>query len=296
MNKIGIHYAYWGNNWNCDLQERINYAADLGLDAIDITPPDYMVELNKTKMQSVKDCAAERNIELSFCIGFPKEKNLASPNPNIREAGIEYSKHIIEAVQFMGGKIISGILYSSWPYLYDTPITQDDKKQAWDYALDSVSKIAPFAHDYGIDYVIELVNRFEQFILNSVDEGLKFCDDLGLDYVGLLLDVFHANIEEDDIAESIRKAGSRIKHVHISENNRKLPGTGNHLDWNKIFNAFQDVNYEGRVIIESFLKPFGPAGNDLRIWRNLTEDISKEHLDELAKSSILFIKQHIGGN
>ena len=47
MNQFGIHYAYWGNEWKVDMCERIRLAADAGFDDLEVTPPDFMTNLEK---------------------------------------------------------------------------------------------------------------------------------------------------------------------------------------------------------------------------------------------------------
>ncbi len=290
MNKIGVHYAFWGNEWNVDLCERIKLAAELGFDSMDITPPDYIVNLDYKKMDELKACAEYHGIDMVFCIGFPKSKDMASSDPDVRKAGIEYSKNMIKAARYMGVETLGGILYSYWPCLYTNAITPEMKAECWKRGVESVREVVPFAQDHGIQYAIELVNRFEQFILNTVQEGKRFISDVAHSGAKLLVDVHHANIEETNIADAIRDAGELLVHLHISENNRRLPGTGNHIQWKEIAEALKDINYKGRIVIESFLAPGGPVGNDLRIWRALEDDVSFENRHQMLKQSLEFVK------
>lgn len=291
MSKIGIHYAYWGDQWQVDLKERIQLASAIGFDDLEVTPPPFMTDLDDRQMNDLKKYAEDQAIELSFCIGFSREKDMASPDPAIRAAGIEHSKRMIEAVHRMGGKILSGILYSSWPYLYDKAITQQDKREAWLRSIESIQQVIPLAEAYDIDYAIELVNRFEQFILNSVVEGKAYCQEIGSPKAKLLLDVFHANIEENNIGDAIRSAGPLLAHLHISENNRRLPGFGRHIPWPEIFQALRDINYQGRIILEPFIATGGPVGNDLRIWRDGEADLSRDARNQYAGQSLAFVRQ-----
>lgn len=290
MNKFGIHYGFWGQEWHVDMCQRIKLASDAGFDVLEVTPPDYMTNLEKNKMDELKACAQDCGIEMSFCIGFPKEKDMASPDANVRKAGIEHSKKMIEAVNYMGGKILSGILYSSWPYLYDHEITPQYKLECWKRAVESVQKVIPTAENYNITYAVEMVNRFEQFMINSTEEGKKFCKDVGSTNIKLLIDTFHANIEEFSIADSIYNAGDLLAHMHISENNRRLPGTGDHIRWMEIAKAVKEINFQGRIVLEPFLIAGGPVGNDLRIWRNLESDVSDKTIHENLKKSLKFVK------
>lgn len=293
MNKIGIHYAYWGHEWDVDLSERIQNAAHVGFEVIDITPPEYIINLDKPKMRELKNISEACGVELSFCIGFPKEQDMSSSDYTTRQGGIEFSKRMMEAVSFMGGKTLSGILYSWWPYLYTAPISLQDKRDAWKWGVESIQKLMPFAESYDIRYAIELVNRFEQYILNSVDEGLAYIQDIGSPRAGLLVDVFHANIEEDSIPDAIRKAGNHLFHLHISENTRRLPGFGKSIDWDGIVKALKAIDYQGNIVMEPFIEAFYPVGNDLRIWRDLETDLSKEARDEYARQAIAFIKEKL---
>lgn len=290
MNKFGIHYAYWGDQWDVDLCERIRLAADAGFNVLEVTPPDYMLKLDKGKMDDVKRCAVQNDIEMSFCIGFPKSKDMSSPDKTVREAGIEHSRRMLEAVHYMNGKILGGILYSWWPCLYDHEITPEYKQDCWKRGVESVQKVIPIAESYGIEYAVEMVNRFEQFMVNSVEEGKQFCKDVGSPNAKLLLDVFHANIEEDSIPAAILNAGALLAHIHMSENNRRLPGSGSNIPWREIGAALKKIGFQGRIVLEPFVAQGGPVGNDLRIWRNLEKDISQEARQRALKKSLQFVR------
>ena len=294
MNRFGIHYAYWGDQWEVDMCERVRLAADAGFDVLEVTPPAYMTNLEKDKMDQLKKCAQDHGIEMSFCIGFPRSKDMASSDLETRKAGIEHSKRMIEAVHYMGGKILSGILYSWWPYLYEKPLTMQDKLDCWKRGVESVQEVIPLAEDYGITYAIEMVNRFEQFVVNNVEEGKRFCQEIGSPNAKLLLDVFHANIEEDSIPDAIRSAGPLLAHIHISENNRRLPGTGKNIPWEEIAKALKEIDFQGRIVLEPFVAAGGPVGNDLRIWRDLDEDVSKEARHKNLKRSLKFVRELMG--
>ena len=118
-----------------------------------------------------------------------------------------------------------------------------------------------------------------------------FIADIGHPNAKLLLDVFHANIEEDSIPDAIRSAGPLLAHIHMSEANRRLPGCGGNIPWAQIAQALKDINYQGRIVLEPFVAAGGPVGNDLRIWRDLDADVSKEARHENLKKSLKFVKE-----
>ena len=156
-------------------------------------------------------------------------------------------------------------------------------------SLQSLSEIAPVAEEYGISYCLEVVNRFEQCILNTAAEGRAFVEELGSPSVKLLLDTFHMNIEEDDIAEAIRSARGVLGHFHMGECNRKTPGTGR-MPWGPIFQALKDIGYTGAVVMEPFLKTGGQVGKDIRVFRDVSNGADEAEMDDRAARSAAFVK------
>ena len=97
--------------------------------------------------------------------------------------------------------------------------------------------------------LLEPINRYETRYLNSVADNLRVLDRVAHPNAGLLPDTFHMSIEEPSIPEALRRAGDHVRHVHLGENNRLLPGHGA-LDWDSIFRALDDIGYAGAVNLE----------------------------------------------
>jgi sugar phosphate isomerase/epimerase len=97
--------------------------------------------------------------------------------------------------------------------------------------------------------LLEPLNRYESRYLNSVADCLDALAAVDRPRTGLLFDFFHVAIEEADIAHAIRLAGDRIKHVHLADNNRMLPGHGN-IDWHGCIAALKAVGYDGYLNLE----------------------------------------------
>lgn len=97
--------------------------------------------------------------------------------------------------------------------------------------------------------LLEPINRYEAPFLNSVDDCLDVVKQLGRRSAGLLLDFFHMAIEESDMTASIRRAGKWVRHVHLADNNRLLPGLGS-IDWKGCFDALKDIRYDGFLSLE----------------------------------------------
>ena len=97
------------------------------------------------------------------------------------------------------------------------------------------------------------------------------------------LDTFHAHIEEKDPAAAIRRAGSRIAHVHISENDRGVPGTGS-VAWDSTFDALQAIGYDGWLTVEAFGNSLPNLAAATKIWRKLFDNE-----EQLARDAYTFL-------
>lgn len=289
MNKIGIYFAYWASEWDVDCLYYLNKVSDLGFDILEVSLA-HILEMSKIKRKELKKAALDRGMELTYCICFPSDKDIASEDAKIRRNGIEYAKRTLEVVHSMGGTIYGGINYSAWPGVLNTGIT--DKRLYLERSLNSIREVVKTAEDYGIIYCLEIVNRFEQYLLNTAAEGVAYIQEVGSPNLKLLLDSFHMNIEEDNIGKAIITAGDMLGHLHIGENNRKCPGKG-HMSWDEIMQALREIRYSGRIVMEPFVKMGGAIGRDMKVWRDLSEGDSEKQLDIEAKAALEFIKHKL---
>ena len=138
----------------------------------------------------------------------------------------------------------------------------------WKWVVDSWQRLAPAVHAAGIEIALEPLNRFETYFLNTVADATKLCDAIGDPAIGILLDTFHANIEEKSIGDAVRHAAPHLKHLHTCENDRGTPGSG-HVAWQEFFSAVDEIGYDRWLTIESFGFALGPLSAAAAIWRDL---------------------------
>lgn len=288
MNKVGIYFAFWTREWEADYKYYIKKAARLGFDILEITTAN-LIGVPAGRRREIRSAADDAGIGLTYCIGTPPEYDLASPDKKVRENGMEYSKRTLEAIHDMGGKIFGGINYSCWPVV-QAPAGLEEKRAYRDRSVECMRKIIKAAEDFDITYCFEVVNRFEQFLLNTAAEGAEYCKAVESPNAKLLLDSFHMNIEEDSFTNAIVTAGDRLGHFHIGEPNRKTPGTGR-MPWHEIYSALNSISYSGAVVMEPFVTPGGTVGKNIRVWRDLSDGGADEaRLDEKALHACAFTK------
>ena len=287
-NKVGIYYAFWEQEWSADYFKYVDKVSHLGFDVLEVAAGG-LENMTAPQLRDLAKAAKDAGIELTYCIGLPARYDIASPDAAVRACGIEYLKKLLGIIGEMGGKVLGGIIYSCWPA---TSYPQGDKRPWWDRSVKSVREVAKTAGDEGVTYCLEIVNRFEQFLLNTVREGVAFAQDVGSPNVKLLLDTFHMNIEEDFIGDAIRSAKGYIGHFHIGETNRKAPGRG-HMPWDDIMDGLRDAEYKGRIVMEPFIRMGGQVGQDIKMWHDLSNNGNEVYMDGEAVFALNFIRNKL---
>ena len=285
MNKVGIYFAFWERNWEGDFCHYVRKVKSLGFDVLELGA-GALAEMTRPQLQAIADTAHEEGITLTYCIGLPPQYDVSSPDEQVRLEGVRYVGKLLDILRFMGGDTLGGILYACWPAV---EMSYDRKQVMREQSLRSVRELAKKAEDCGVNYCLEIVNRFEQCLLNTAEEGVAFAREVDSPAVKLLLDTFHMNIEEDDIGDAIRTAGSLLGHFHIGECNRKVPGRG-HMPWDTIAAALRDIGYRGHVVMEPFVKPGGQVGQDIKVFRDLSDGAGEAEMDAMAKEALAFIR------
>lgn len=133
-----------------------------------------------------------------------------------------------------------------------------DKNQSYDEAerlfIDTTRQICDIAGEHGVSIVIEPVNRYEINFVNNLDEGAEILAKVGRENIGLMPDVFHMNIEDAHIGESLTSHSDLVKYIHLADSNRLAPGWG-HLDFKDVFSGLLRGRFNGWASIEILPKP-----------------------------------------
>lgn len=282
MNPIGIHYGYWTQNWNVDFVPFAAKAKHLGFDILEVNA-GTVTRLNASERDRLKHAAADAGVKLTYCIGLTPDLDLVSADASAREKGVAFLREMIGALHDLGGNCLSGIIYSSWPRKLQPG---EDKQVCLDRGVAGMREAVKTAEDAGVTLNVEVVNRFEQFMMNTAEEGVEFVDRVGSPNCRILLDTFHMNIEEESLRDSILTAGDKLGHFHLGEANRRPPGVGR-LPWPEIFGALREINYGGAVVMEPFVVPGGEVGRDISVYRDLRHGLD---VDEEAGRSAAFVR------
>lgn len=280
--KHGIYYAYWEQEWAADYKKYVEKVSRLGFDILEIGAAP-LADYSEQDIKELKDCAKDNGITLTAGYGPSYNHNMGSADGKIREEALEWYKKAFEVLAGLDIHLIGGALYSYWP----VDFAAADKAEDWKRSVEGMQILAPIAAQYDINMGMEVLNRFENHILNTAEEGVAFVKEVGMDNVKVMLDTFHMNIEESSIGDAIRTAGNLLGHFHTGECNRMVPGKGR-TPWREIGDALRDVGYDGAVVMEPFVRMGGQVGSDIKVWRDISRGADESQLDEDAKKAVEF--------
>lgn len=281
--KHGIYYAYWEKEWEADYNYYVDKVARLGFDFLEVGAkplPEYSVD----DIKKLKDSADRNGIMMTAGYGPSADHNMASADPAIRENALKWFTKLFQVMEKLDIHQIGGALYSYWPVDFSAGVNKDED---WKRGVEGMQKLGPVAAEYGVELGMEVLNRFENHVLNTAEEGVKFVKEVGLDNVKVMLDTFHMNIEEASVGEAIRSAGKLLGHFHTGERNRMVPGKGR-TPWKEIGEALKAIEYDGTVAMEPFVRMGGQVGSDIHVWRDISRGATEEQLDQDAKDALNF--------
>ncbi len=192
---------------------------------------------------------------LSILSLTPENVDLAHPDAATRNAALDYYRRLMDFAGEVGCPIVSCHGAVGRVRAIAT------QEQEYGYLLEGLAALAPLAADAGIRIAMEVLNRYESHLLNTADQAVEFVRAVGHPSVGILLDTYHMNIEEANLARAVERAGERLFLFHVADSNRAGLGLG-HTDFPALAAALKRIGYAGDIVVEctaSGPDPFTPV-------------------------------------
>ena len=275
--KYGVNLMVWTTR--VDRQHRCLLASvrEWGFEGVEL----FLSPEEPADIPSLKRELSRIGLERTTCVVLPRDAHLPSPDMETHRRGIAYLNQCVERTANLEARLMCGPLHSGLGVMTG----QRRTKEEWNRAVVGLQQVARRARGLGVTLCVEPLNRFETYFLNTQEDAGRLIEEIGEPNVRVHFDTFHANIEERDPVKALRALATRVGHVHISENDRGIPGNG-HVDWRGILLALKEIGYSGWLTIESFAQPEPQLASAACIWRDLAPSG-----DSLAREGLGFIKK-----
>ena len=208
-----------------------------------------------------------------------EERDLGSSEDAVRRYALDYAKKCVNLAADLEAPIFE---ICAAPFRQEYPFSSVPLETSKQNFIQAVSELCQYAADHNVAIAIEPINRFEGYpgFLNAVDDAMIVIDEIAAGNLGVLLDFFHANIEDVSIPGAIRMAGSKLMNIHLSDSNRDAPGTG-HIDFIDAIKALAEVGYEGYISMG-----FLPSRLDLDKLREAFLEKSVGYMKEQERAAL----------
>lgn len=162
-------------------------------------------------------------------------------NPEKMNDMIEGIKESVKAAEILNSKqlIFNG-------NAYQRNISLEEVHQVM---VEGLKKAAPIAEEAGITIIVEPVSG--GYFVDSA-EPFAILDEVGSDNVKLLYDIFHYQLMEGNICNTIKEHLPQIAHIHGAGAPMRCELTAGELDYSFILNFLKEIGYDKCFGLEFF--------------------------------------------
>ncbi|NAS11537.1 sugar phosphate isomerase/epimerase family protein [Poritiphilus flavus] len=277
--KIGMNMLLWTNHVT---EQHFNIIDDLkqtGYDGIEL----FLGEGDLSHYSNLGNHFSNIGMGVSCVASLGPEENIASPDPKHRSAGLDRLKWSIDRGAALNADVMCGPFHSSFAYFTRQPPTSEERSRS----IEQLQKAAEYAAQADIVLTPEALNRFECYLYNTMADLKTLVENVDHPNLGAMYDTHHGNIEEKGQAIALKTIAPYLRHVHISENDRGTPGSGQ-VNWREVFATLKEIGYDGWLTIEAFSTLIPEFANAINVWRDYSPS------EEIYKKGYALIKEGMG--
>lgn len=227
--------------WN-GLADACAQAAALGFDALEIFPPGPEALDSARVEPTLRDHRLELAAVGTGAGWVVRKLTLTHPEPAVRAQARAFISDMLTQGARLGAPTIIGSMQGRAE-------GNVSRAQALTWLAESLEELGALAGRLGTVLLYEPLNRYETNLLNRLDDSADFLRSLRTRQVRILADLFHLGIEESNVPDALRRAGSLIGHVHFADSNRQAVGFG-HTPMPPIIDALRAIGYHGYLSAE----------------------------------------------
>ena len=223
--------------------ERIGKAAEAGFDAVEFWNWD-----NKD-LPALKAAVEEAGIGIA---SFQSNLGGTLIHPEQRDGFVASIAQSLEKAREVGSPglfLLTDELGEDRSVRFQYPeLTAEEKYES---VLEGLKLIAPLAEKAGVTLVLEPLNSQVDhvgYFLDRSATGFELVRAVDSPYIKLLYDIYHMQIMEGNIIQTLSGNLDVIGHVHVADvPGRHQPGTGE-LNFANIFQALREAGYDLSLI------------------------------------------------
>jgi D-psicose/D-tagatose/L-ribulose 3-epimerase len=275
--KTGMNLLLWTTEVTSEHDGLIDQIKALGFDSVEV--PVFAVD-SRAPYERLGKRLKSLGLGATAVTVMSPETNPVAADAAVRKAAVAQLEKVLDCCAAFGCEILCGPTHSAIGHFSGQGPTQVE----FDHGVDTLRQVADKAQERGIRIAVEYLNRFENYFLTTAADTARFVKAVNHPSLKMMYDTFHAHIEEKDQAQAFAACASETIHIHISENDRGIPGTGQ-VHWDRFFKALETSGYNGYLTIEAFGRALPALAAATRVWRDLFPDALS-----LCRDGLAFVK------
>ena len=276
MTKIGFNVLAWSAEISPKLFPILDRLKAIGYDGAEF----FIGDTDAASCQMVGDYCKKIGLEVTAVTVMGAAENPISPDPLVRQKAKEKLCWVIDRAADLGAQVLCGPFHSAFAtFASRAPLSEE-----YEWSAEVLRDAGTYAQGVGVLLTPEALNRFECYLANTMGQLDHLLALINHPNVQGMFDTHHANMEEKKLGLAIEQIGARLRHVHISENDRGTPGAG-HVDFDETFATLKKVGYSGWLTIEGFSRNDPDFANAIGVWREFSDPW------EMAEQGYLLIKE-----
>ena len=265
MPKLGMNMLLWTADVDEEHFPLFEELKKTGFDGVEIP---LLVKREPAHYAKLRQALGDNGLECTTITVATADANPVNPDIKVQVAALDHLKWAIATSAVLGSKILCGPYHSAHGIFPELPPTPEELAFLRLRSASVLIQAALFAQRHGIVLAVEYLNRFECYLVNTADDLDALVGILHHPNCRPMYDTFHAHIEERNVNRTLSPRAQGIAHVHVSENNRGVPGSGQ-VNWHWTFKALKDGGYDGWYTIEAFGHKLPSLAAATKIWRPL---------------------------
>lgn len=224
---------------------RLENARSLGLDGVEY----HANRLGPVRLPEI--AAALQTLNMRASAVYVGGVHLIHPSYEQREAAIVQLRQAMTDALDLGAR---GAVFA--PHRADTPRLPDLRplKTPVELEVDLLVRqlsttLSDLAYALGAELYLATRNRYETHLIRRLEQAATVLKrNKNHPHVKIAADLFHAALEEADMAAALAEHAEQTGYVRLADHNNRLPGHG-HTDFAAALGALKQAGYDGWLTI-----------------------------------------------
>ena len=224
------------------LRERAQLVKRLGYDGIELGN-----EWSEKPLDFLQEQLAGVGVAVSAVVGSIK---LLDTDPLARAQGVQVDRERLELARALGANDVIEVPVFGPNKFQDLSPIMTAREVEERLLVAELKELVPDVQHTGVNLMLEPCNRKETHFMNLQSQAAKFIEAVDAPGFKLLSDFYHMQIEERDIAATLREYGKYTVYVHLADGKARTEPGSLPFDYRPGFRALKDWGFSGWLNME----------------------------------------------